>query len=668
MLYAAIWSGINYQYSVQIYNQKKSHVKEKLLNKAKFNENIITHFLNDSNEVSKKIVNQLINVSFDARTKSIDQQLNNFPYKDVSFELYTKDLTNNELQLVANSSNIKRDELKRDEFLRWLSAIEKSVQKRDFYVSTLKNNFEKIFFVKMQGDKKSSLSNISVLSIPLTSLKSNLDLSQLSQFIIIFDNQILIAIPEGKNLTHREKTIDQINNLGKFANKVTFYNEKSKDKASLTSAPVTQNLLKLNYEIKFSNLKETLKFQFKTNAIWFLAILLISALIFFPYFDKSTRSINEMKSVIKNISEGHFNQRVQIKTTDDLGTLANYINIMSAKLHFMYKKLIDKTKFKFDQEIKESLAKFIPLNTTFKSHHLNISHFYKSESKYGGDIWGHIEINEHLELIFIGDSMGRGTEAALMSTIVFSEISSMIEDFKYSKRTTIYPSQILEKLNKLIMKLFKGKQSITLFLSIFDFRNRVITFSNAGHHYPLLLPAQENSEESRSFSRISNLNTQLLSQKSTPVGLDSNTVYTDKDLPINKHDKVVFYTDGLLPIKRHNGLTRKKVSSILTYNSSLDNKEIINHILNEYKKSLNAKDNLDDLTVLISEIQNLDYTIPQNSHGNMKNIPIPTALNTKLTNSATVPAGFLSKKTSFIEQLNLNKTNKKSSIKIKKDI
>ncbi|MCY6354168.1 sensor histidine kinase [Clostridium sp. ZS2-4] len=110
--------------------------------------------------------------------------------------------------------------------------------------------------------------------------------------------------------------------------------------------------LKVEYNVDYSNWGEWSNKHVNQNAYiliaFFLIFVLITTVFFYIFTRKMIYQMNDINKNITLISEGNFNITIPVTTNDEIGQIANNINIMSRKLEDLIKKQRENEKVKND--------------------------------------------------------------------------------------------------------------------------------------------------------------------------------------------------------------------------------------------------------------------------------------------------------------------------------
>jgi sigma-B regulation protein RsbU (phosphoserine phosphatase) len=141
----------------------------------------------------------------------------------------------------------------------------------------------------------------------------------------------------------------------------------------------------------------------------------------------------------------------------------------------------------------------------------------------GGDWYDFIPFPDGRWGLVLADVSGKGTAAALLMSATRGMLRSLAE-------ACCTPSEVLTKLNGLLVEDFPAGRFVTLVYAVLDPATRSITFANAGHLLPLLVDD----------SGVRFLDT----ERGLPLGLSCGD-YSQTTVTLSPGSKLVFYSDGI---------------------------------------------------------------------------------------------------------------------------
>ncbi|EAW37346.1 PP2C family protein-serine/threonine phosphatase [Lyngbya sp. PCC 8106] len=191
--------------------------------------------------------------------------------------------------------------------------------------------------------------------------------------------------------------------------------------------------------------------------------------------------------------------------------------------------------------------------------------------------------------IVIGDVMGKGVPAGLIMTMTRGMLRAEVLN-RHS------PAKILEHLNRVMYAdLETSNRFVTLFYSEYDPTTRILSYSNAAHHPPLLWQAS-----TRSIQQLDTLG--ML------IGLDADTRYSEAQVQLHQGDIIVYYTDGFTDAANQKGerfdeenLQNAFEWACQNYNSS---QAILDYIFEQVQQFVGpGSHNIDDMTLVVMQVQ-----------------------------------------------------------------
>ncbi len=140
----------------------------------------------------------------------------------------------------------------------------------------------------------------------------------------------------------------------------------------------------------------------------------------------------------------------------------------------------------------------------------------------GGDWYDFIPFDDGRWGLVLADVSGKGMAAALLMSATRGMLRSLA--------SACCPSQVLTKLNQLLVSDFPSGRFVTMLYAILDPATRVLRFSSAGHLRPLLI---ENSQ-------VRFLDT----ERGLPLGIGLGE-YSEAQVHLAEGSRLLFYSDGI---------------------------------------------------------------------------------------------------------------------------
>jgi phosphoserine phosphatase RsbU/P len=204
----------------------------------------------------------------------------------------------------------------------------------------------------------------------------------------------------------------------------------------------------------------------------------------------------------------------------------------------------------------------------------------RPHDEVGGDYYDFIRVSETRLGIAIADVAGKGIPAALlMAGFRMSLLAEIRNEFALRA--------VMRKVNSLVFESTDRHKFVTAFYGLLDFRNRVLTFSNAGHNPPILL---------RADGTIVNL-----VDGGVALGVLAEAHYEERPIAIRPGDVLVLYTDGvseaMSPHEEQFGTRR--IEQSIQRRAAQSSKEILQGLVADVLEFTGERGADDDLTLIV---------------------------------------------------------------------
>jgi phosphoserine phosphatase RsbU/P len=141
----------------------------------------------------------------------------------------------------------------------------------------------------------------------------------------------------------------------------------------------------------------------------------------------------------------------------------------------------------------------------------------------GGDWYDFLDLGDGRWGLVLADVSGKGTAAALLMSATRAMLRSLAE-------TSCTPSEVLTKLNRLLVEDFPSGRFVTMVYAVLDSSKGTLTYANAGHLPPLMVDA--------TGARF------LETEMGLPLGIRAGS-FSETTVPLGDKAKIVLYSDGI---------------------------------------------------------------------------------------------------------------------------
>ena len=204
----------------------------------------------------------------------------------------------------------------------------------------------------------------------------------------------------------------------------------------------------------------------------------------------------------------------------------------------------------------------------------------RPHDQVGGDYYDFIRVSETRLGIAIADVAGKGIPAALlMAGFRMSLLAEIRNEFAIRA--------VMRKVNSLVFESTDRAKFVTAFYGLLDFRNRVFTFSNAGHNPPILL---------RADGSIVNL-----VDGGVALGVLAEAHYEERPIAVRPGDVLVLYTDGVSEAVSPGGeqFGTKRIEESMQRRAKQSAREILDGLVADVLEFTGEHGPDDDLTLVV---------------------------------------------------------------------
>jgi serine phosphatase RsbU (regulator of sigma subunit) len=212
-------------------------------------------------------------------------------------------------------------------------------------------------------------------------------------------------------------------------------------------------------------------------------------------------------------------------------------------------------------------------------HAVNVSSRHVS-----GDFYDVVPAGEGAFLLAVADVSGKGVPAALLSSMLQASLRTQAP-------TEPSAARILATINQLVCRSFATGQFATFFLARIEERTLALTYSNAGHNFPLV------------FGRDGSRRT--LEKGGTVVGILDDLAFEEETITLVPGDRLVLYTDGISEAAREDQeqFGEERLEALLReLPAHLSAREVTERILGGVHGFLDGVEPGDDMTVMVLRV------------------------------------------------------------------
>ena len=250
--------------------------------------------------------------------------------------------------------------------------------------------------------------------------------------------------------------------------------------------------------------------------------------------NKFLKPIQELIFGVQDIAKGNFERRLEVKSEDEIGSLAQAVNKMAVELKTYMSDLTKVTAEKERIATELNVAKSIQLSALPHDFLTERSDFeiyatMKAAKAVGGDFYDFYLVGEKHLIFTIADVSGKGVPAALFmmkgKTILKNLAMMMKNPDDLAAVMTLANQQLCQDNDEMMF--------ITVFLAMLNLETGRLIYVNGGHNPPIIY---RDNEKKSSWLKV---------EENCVLGLMDETDFEQQETQIKRGDILYMYTDGV---------------------------------------------------------------------------------------------------------------------------
>jgi phosphoserine phosphatase RsbU/P len=321
-----------------------------------------------------------------------------------------------------------------------------------------------------------------------------------------------------------------------------------------------------------------------------------------------TGAVAQLYDATTHINRGDFSHRISVKSNDQLATLANSFNSMTASIENLIEEQKEKQRLQNELTIAQEVqAQLFPQHLSQLAS-LEVYGFCRPARTVSGDYYDFLAVNSDKLILAVGDVSGKGISAALLMATIHSAVRAYSLEGNPSLRlpvavgetansslvlaspldgAEVSPGTLLSLLNHQLYQSTPAEKYATLFLGIYDGRERELTFSNGGHLPPIILA------ENGSLRR--------LERGGTVIGLFDHRSYEESCVALRRGELFLAYSDGVSEPENDFGeFGEQRLIDLVWKNRDLPLQKICEIVTAAVDDWIGANEQPDDITLVLA--------------------------------------------------------------------
>lgn len=333
---------------------------------------------------------------------------------------------------------------------------------------------------------------------------------------------------------------------------------------------------------------EKIFFLKRTSVATLIFLIIMFAIGRYYLNSKLLNPLSELTQGVKEISSGNLNKKLEIKTGDELQTLAENFNTMTDELKLqmatLTKVTAEKERIATELEVATQIqSSMLPKNFSVDNR-VDLFANMTPAKEVGGDLYDFYKLDENHLFVTIADVSGKGVPAALFMVAAITNL----RNFTASLKSPDDLKTAIEKTNDRLCTNNDGGLFVTAFSGVLDLTTGIFRYVNAGHNPPLIRRNGKNFEE-------------LPMELNFVLGGWEDWNYIQQEIQLKPGDTIFMYTDGVTEAANSTGQLYS-LERLKNFLNGMEKNISAAKILTEIAKSLenfsvNAEQS-DDITML----------------------------------------------------------------------
>jgi sigma-B regulation protein RsbU (phosphoserine phosphatase) len=343
-------------------------------------------------------------------------------------------------------------------------------------------------------------------------------------------------------------------------------------------------------------------------AIIFAVIELLALLIGTRLTRTVTGAVAQLYKATEHINRGDFSHRISVKSSDQLATLANSFNSMTASIENLIEEQKQKQRLENELTIAQEVqAQLYPQHISQLAS-LEVFGFCRPARTVSGDYYDFLTMESDRLMLAVGDVSGKGISAALLMATIHSAVrayslegvpslplpvavgentGSILAVAPGSPGNDVSSGALLSLLNHQLYRSTPAEKYATLFLGIYDGRERRLTYSNGGHLPPIILG------EDGSVRR--------LERGGTVIGLFDRRSFEEATVALRRGELFLAYSDGVTEPENDFGeFGEQRLIDMVWKNRDLPLSRICEVVTAAVDDWIGANEQPDDITLVLA--------------------------------------------------------------------
>jgi serine phosphatase RsbU (regulator of sigma subunit) len=369
----------------------------------------------------------------------------------------------------------------------------------------------------------------------------------------------------------------------RFMVSATTYIDEFSRPANLTKKQIDESTRTIN-----AQMNESITGIRNTFVALLVAMIFVVACISYFLSEMITDPIIALIRGVKALGRGDMEYQVEVKTGDELESLANSFNKMITDLKLHMEELqcttAEKEGLLKELEIARGIQQRLLPQIAPKIEGMDLAAHNEPAREVGGDFYDFIPVMEDNLGLVIADVSGKGMPAAM-----FMGLSRTI--IRASATGDPAATNAIQQANELICRDSTSGMFVTLFYAVLNTRWKRLRYVNAGHNPPMVF--RKSSDEAI-----------FLRAKGIALGVAHEIDLEELSIDLASGDILVMYTDGITEAinEQEEAFGVERLIQVILTHRDLSSQAIIDQVQHEVISFAGSQPQFDDITLMILKL------------------------------------------------------------------
>jgi anti-anti-sigma factor len=298
------------------------------------------------------------------------------------------------------------------------------------------------------------------------------------------------------------------------------------------------------------------------------------------------RPIQALTDGVRAIGEGSLDDEIRIEGPKEIGEIARAFNEITSKFREAQKNVVEQERLQKEMQVAQEIQHTLLPKRVPEIGGYDIASYYRAAKEVGGDYYDFVRVDDDTLGVVVADVSGKGVPGSLVMTMIRTAL-------RMEARGNYSAAEVMARMNDFVTEDMKKGMFVTIFYSILDSKNRIISYASAGHN-PMILYRAETDE------------TYFLNPRGFPVGisLPDDTLFRRsidvEKIKLKKDDMLVIYTDGVTEAmnEQREQYGEERLIQLIKACGRLSPQEFIDRLSESIKDFTGDQPQNDDITVV----------------------------------------------------------------------